>query len=118
MPRTHDECRFPATLTFEVGPAWHWPAPRPLCRSRVPLLLTPLLRRDRVVPLPVELVLLHPHPCELLVTHLDPDPVRAAVQLRLDLQPRPRPSVADQVDDHAQASQRPASPVLGDVAEH
>src|SRR5918996_5762205 len=73
-------------------------------------------RLNGVVPLAVELVPCQRHRCQLLITHLDPEWVAAAVQLRPDPQARAGGGRPDQLDDHLMAFQRAAPPVHRDRA--
>src|SRR5919199_5485034 len=51
------------------------------------------------------------------VWDFDAGRVGCGVEFRLDRQSGTRGGIADEVDDHLQAEQRSATPVLGDVAE-
>jgi hypothetical protein len=73
-----------------------------------------LLRRrlNGVVPFTVELVPRKRHRRQLLVTHLDPKRVAAAVQLRADPQARVGRGRPEQLDDRLVAGERPVAPVV------
>ena len=70
-----------------------------------------------IVPVAMEGGGLELHCGQLGIADLDAGRIGRRVQLRPDLQSSACGSVANQVDDHLQADQRPATPILGDVAE-
>src|SRR3974390_921616 len=72
---------------------------------------------DCVVPVPVELIAGDVDCGELGVGDLDPLLILTGVQTRIDLQAGAGRGLADQVDDHREALQRPSAPVHADVAE-
>src|SRR5215469_10770041 len=73
--------------------------------------------RDGVIPVAVERGGFELHGGQFGICDLDPGWVGTRVQSRLDLQSSTRGGVADEVDDHLQADEWPAAPVLRDVAE-
>src|SRR6266511_5156451 len=76
------------------------------------------MRKDRRVPLAMEMGSVDLKLLHLGITNLDALRILASVQRRLDPQARRGVGVADEADDHLEAFQRLATPVGGDVAEH
>src|SRR5262249_48540188 len=77
-----------------------------------------LMRKDRVVPLAVEVRSLQPNGLHLARTHLDANRILPSIESRLDTQPRGRAGTANEADDHLAGQQGLATPVRGDVAKH
>ena len=76
------------------------------------------MRKDRVVPLAMELGSVDLKLFHLGIADLDAFRILASVQSRLDPQARRGVGVANEADDHLEALQRLATPVGGDVAAH
>src|SRR5882724_4021985 len=76
------------------------------------------MRKDRVVPLAMELGSVDLKRLHRGITDLNARRILASVQGRLDPQARRGIGVADKADDHLEALQRLATPVGGDMAEH
>ena len=76
-----------------------------------------ILRGDLVIPVPVEVIPVQVDLSHVRVGDFDPRWIRAAIRFRLHLQPFARGGSGNQADDHLQAGQRSASPVLADKGE-
>jgi len=76
------------------------------------------MRKDRVVPLAVEVGALKPNGLHLASAHLDANRLLPSIESRLDAQPRGRAGTANEADDHLAAQQGLSTPVRGDMAKH
>ena len=76
------------------------------------------MRKDRVVPLAVEVRSLKPNGLHLDSAHPDANRILPSIEGRLDAQPRGRAGTANEADDHLAAQQGLSTPVRGDVAKH
>src|SRR5439155_5847497 len=74
-------------------------------RHSLPVLLWTLMRKDRVVPLAVEVGALKPNGLHLASAHLDANRILPSIESRLDAQPRGRAGTANEADDHLAAQQ-------------
>lgn len=72
---------------------------------------------DLVVPVTMEFITFQPDPSELLVVYFGPGRVAAILDFGMDLQTFGGSRGGDEVDDHLEADERLATPVLTDEAE-
>src|SRR5919108_2291130 len=77
-----------------------------------------LMRKKRIVPVPMECSAFDLQGRHLGITDFDPSGIRTSVQRCLDTQALRRRGGANEADDHLPTLQRLATPVGGDVAEH
>jgi hypothetical protein len=76
------------------------------------------MRKNRVVPVTMELGSFDPQGCHLGIADFDPSGILASVQSSLDTQSLRCRGGANEADDDLPAHQRLATPVGRDVAEH
>ena len=76
------------------------------------------MRKNRIVPLAVDVGSLKPNGRHLASAHLDASRILPSIEGRLDAQPRGRAGTANEADDHLTAQQGLSTPVRGDVANH
>ena len=76
------------------------------------------MRKNRIVPLAMEVGSLKPNGRHLARAHLDTSRILPSIEGRLDAQPRGGAGTANEADDHLTAQQGLSPPVRGDVAKH
>ena len=76
------------------------------------------MRKNRIVPLAMEVGSLKPNGRHLASAHLDTSRILPSIEGRLDAQPRRGAGTANEADDHLTAQQGLSTPVRGDVAKH
>src|SRR5207245_6352816 len=76
------------------------------------------MRKDRGVPLAVEVGSLKPNGRHLASAHFDTNRILPSIEGRVDAQPRGRAGPTNEADDNLTAQQGLSTPVRGDVAKH
>src|SRR5262245_9302737 len=76
------------------------------------------MRKNRGVPLAVEVGSLKPNGRHLARTHLEANRIVPSIEGHLDAQPRGRAGTANEADDPLTAQEGLSTPVRGEVAKH